>query len=168
MQLQLNTCTLVCGFEWSDIVNWCMVARCIQNVRRDGSSFTWHQPCSSQQSCKLVHHLDVYSETRYMYTLIQSHMRVCSRVENSVTWKRWVYTLLLRLILPLLCWIVELFFLCVWNLSDWKGKRSSYAFILNTIVLLRSYCICAFTIFNSLFQDDLSNSQHTLIYRCVS
>ena len=30
-------------------VTWCMVVRCTQNLRRDGSSFMWHQPC---QRCK--------------------------------------------------------------------------------------------------------------------
>ena len=33
---------------WSDTVNWCMVVWCTQNLRRDGSSFTWHQPCNNQ------------------------------------------------------------------------------------------------------------------------
>ena len=36
------------GFEWSDTVNWCMVLWRPQNVGRDGSSFTWHQPCNNQ------------------------------------------------------------------------------------------------------------------------
>ena len=31
----------VCGFELNDTVNWCSVAWCKQNVRRDGSSLTW-------------------------------------------------------------------------------------------------------------------------------
>ena len=49
-RLHLNTHALyVChGVEWSDTVNGCMVAWCTQNVRRDGSSFTWHQPCNNQ------------------------------------------------------------------------------------------------------------------------
>ena len=29
-------------------VNWCMVKWCARNLRRDSSSFTWHQPCNSQ------------------------------------------------------------------------------------------------------------------------
>ena len=29
-------------------VNWCIVARCIENVGQDGSSLTWHQPCNNQ------------------------------------------------------------------------------------------------------------------------
>ena len=44
-RLQLNTHTpYLCGFEWSDTVNWCKAVWCTQNLRRDGSSFTWHQP----------------------------------------------------------------------------------------------------------------------------
>jgi len=44
-RLQLNTCTsYVCGFKESDTINWCMVVWSIQNLRRDGSSFMWHQP----------------------------------------------------------------------------------------------------------------------------
>ena len=27
----------LCGFEWSDIVNWCMFEWCTQNLRRNGS-----------------------------------------------------------------------------------------------------------------------------------
>ena len=26
-------------------LTWCMVSWCTQNLRRDGSSFMWHQPC---------------------------------------------------------------------------------------------------------------------------
>ena len=41
--LQLNPhAPYVCGFKESDTVNWCMVVWCKQNVRREGSSFTWH------------------------------------------------------------------------------------------------------------------------------
>ena len=32
----------------SDTVNWCIVAWCTLNIRRDGSSLTWHQPCNKQ------------------------------------------------------------------------------------------------------------------------
>ena len=32
----------------SSIVNWCMAVCCTQNLRRDGSSFTWHQPRQKQ------------------------------------------------------------------------------------------------------------------------
>ena len=56
VRLQLNThAPYPCGFEWSDIVNWCMVERCTQNLRRDGSSFTWHRPCNNQRALS-VHH----------------------------------------------------------------------------------------------------------------
>ena len=35
---------------------WCMVAWCTQNLRRDGSSFMWHQPC---QRCKYTTSVDI-------------------------------------------------------------------------------------------------------------
>ena len=42
-RLQLNThAPYLCGFEWRDTVNWCMIEWCTQNLHRDGSSFTWH------------------------------------------------------------------------------------------------------------------------------
>ena len=36
------------NFEWSDTIKWCMVVWCAQNLRLDGNSFTWHQPCNNQ------------------------------------------------------------------------------------------------------------------------
>ena len=48
-RLQLNAHTpYLCGFELSDTVNWCIVEWCTHNLRRDGGSFTWHQPCNNQ------------------------------------------------------------------------------------------------------------------------
>jgi len=35
---------------------WCMVVWCTQNLRRDGSSFMWHQPC---QRCKYTTSVDI-------------------------------------------------------------------------------------------------------------
>ena len=59
-RLQLDTHTpYLCGFEWSDTVNWCMVKWCTQNLRWDGSSFTWHQPCNNQRALS-AHHFDGY------------------------------------------------------------------------------------------------------------
>ena len=34
----------------NNTVNWCMVARCAQNLCEDGISFKWHQPCNNQNS----------------------------------------------------------------------------------------------------------------------
>ena len=52
--LQLNTHAFyVCGFHE---VTWCMVVWCTQNLRRDGSSFMWHQPC---QHCKYTSSVDI-------------------------------------------------------------------------------------------------------------
>ena len=41
------SCHVVCGFARSDTLN-ILVLWCIQNVRQDGSSFTWHQPCNKR------------------------------------------------------------------------------------------------------------------------
>ena len=41
---QLNThAPYVCGCEWNDTLNWCVILWCTQNVLRDGSKITWHQ-----------------------------------------------------------------------------------------------------------------------------
>ena len=37
-------------------VTWYMVVWCTQNLRRDGSSFMWHQPC---QRCKYTTSVDI-------------------------------------------------------------------------------------------------------------
>ena len=49
-RLQLNKHVhYICGFEWSDAINWCMVVWCTQNIHWDSSSFMRHQP---KQCCK--------------------------------------------------------------------------------------------------------------------
>ena len=53
--LRLNThAPYVCGFKWRDTVSWCMVVWCTQNVRRDCSSFKWHQPCNNQIALRWI------------------------------------------------------------------------------------------------------------------
>ena len=52
-------------------VTWCMVVWCTQNLRRDGCSFMWHQPC---QRCKYTTSVDI-NNTRCIQSLIQNHMR---------------------------------------------------------------------------------------------
>ena len=42
-------------FDWSVIVNWCMVEWCSQNLHRKGSSFTWHQPCNNEIALSIHH-----------------------------------------------------------------------------------------------------------------
>ena len=59
-----------------------MIVWCTQNLRRDGSSFTWHQPCNNQRALS-VHHR--YKRTQL---LIENHMRherseTALRAENS-------------------------------------------------------------------------------------
>ena len=57
---ELNThAPCICDLAYSDVA-WWMVVWCTQNVCRDGSSFTWHQPYNNQ-----VGHFDGYSKTRY-------------------------------------------------------------------------------------------------------
>ena len=57
-------------------VTWCMVVWCTQNLRRDGSSFMWHQPC---QCCKYTTSVD--SKTRYK--AIHSCRITCERNESA-------------------------------------------------------------------------------------
>ena len=76
--LRLNTHTPhLCGFEWSDTVTWCVVEWSAQNLRRDGSSFTWHQPCNNQRALS-VHHfrgnLKIRATKRIQW-LVQNHTR---------------------------------------------------------------------------------------------
>ena len=59
-RLYLNTqAPYLCGFEWNNTINWCMVVWCALNLSWDGSSFTWHQPCNKQIALS-VHHLSGY------------------------------------------------------------------------------------------------------------
>ena len=39
----------------SEIVNWCIVVWCTQNLRRDSSSFMWHHPCNNQIVLSVLH-----------------------------------------------------------------------------------------------------------------
>ena len=41
-------------------VTWCMVVWCKQDLRRDGCSFMWHQPC---QRCKYTTSVDIQKTT---------------------------------------------------------------------------------------------------------
>ena len=53
-----------------------MIVWCTQNLPRDGSSFSWHQPCNNQIVLS-VHHFAGYYTTHYkrIQSLIQSHMQ---------------------------------------------------------------------------------------------
>ena len=61
LQLNIHALYILCGSARSDTVNSCMVEWCTQNVRRDGSSSTWPQPCNDQIALQ-VHHFDGYSK----------------------------------------------------------------------------------------------------------
>ena len=65
-------------------MTWCAVVRCTQNLRRDGCSSTWHQPC---QRCKYTTSVDV-QKTCYekLVTQVEPHASAVSllkRAENS-------------------------------------------------------------------------------------
>ena len=65
-------------------VTWSMVVWCTQNLRRDGCSFMWHQPC---QRCKYTTSVDI-KNTRYkkLVTHVEPHASAVSllkRAENS-------------------------------------------------------------------------------------
>ena len=55
-----------------------MVVWCTQNLRRDGSSFTWHQPC---QRCKSL--FGDYLKTRYKKLVMHSCRITCERSESA-------------------------------------------------------------------------------------
>ena len=70
-------------------VTWCMVVCCTQNLRRDGCSFMWHQPC---QRCKYTTSVDI-QKTRYkkLVTHVEPHESAESllkRAEKIVLYKR--------------------------------------------------------------------------------
>ena len=43
----LSNASYICGFEYSDTVNWCMLIWCPHNLCSDSSSFMWQQPCNN-------------------------------------------------------------------------------------------------------------------------
>ena len=64
-------------------VTWCMVVWCTQNLRRNGCSFMWHQPC---QRCKYTTSVDIQKRAIKLVTDVEPHARAVSllkRVENS-------------------------------------------------------------------------------------
>ena len=65
-------------------VTCCVVVRCTQNLRRDGCSFMWHQPC---QRCKYTTSVDI-KKMRYkkLVTHVEPHASAVSllkRAKNS-------------------------------------------------------------------------------------
>ena len=63
-----------------------MVVWCTQDLRRDGSSFMWHQPC---QRCKYTTSVDIQNKKKRaikLVTHVEPHASAVSllkRVENS-------------------------------------------------------------------------------------
>ena len=65
-------------------VKRCMDVWCTQNLRRDGSSFMWHQPC--QPGWKYTTSaVDIYSKTRFkkLVTHVESHASAVSLPESG-------------------------------------------------------------------------------------
>ena len=95
-------CCRTHGFKWTDTVNWCMVVWCIQHVRWNSSSLTWHQPCDNQTAL-YVHHFSRYKKICAIkasklrankgYTVTPSEpcatraQWVRLRADNSAIWK---------------------------------------------------------------------------------
>ena len=72
-------------------VTWCMVVWCTQDLRQDGCSFMWHQPC---QHCKYTTSVDIQKkkkeEKRKCATKLVTHVEphasavsLLKRAENS-------------------------------------------------------------------------------------
>ena len=63
-------------------VIWCMVVWCTLNLRRDGSSFMWHQSC---QRCKNTTSVDIEKRAIKSYSLIitESHTSAVSLLESG-------------------------------------------------------------------------------------
>ena len=80
-----DTCTpRIYGFEYSDSGNWCMGIWCSQNVRRDGISFTWHQPCNKETA---LEPLQWIFKTRYVKLVSRNQI-----FHSAATTTQWVYT----------------------------------------------------------------------------
>ena len=76
-KLQLNTHSpYLCGFEGSDIVNWCMVKWCTQNLRQNGSISGGTSHATTKERYQYTTPVDI-NDTRYerLLSLIQNHMR---------------------------------------------------------------------------------------------
>ena len=80
-RLQLNTHTPLCMYYYYYValheVTWSMVVWCTQDLRRDGCSFMWHQPC---QRCKYTTSVDI-KKTRYKAS--HSCRTSCERSESA-------------------------------------------------------------------------------------
>ena len=76
----------ICGFEWSDMVDWCIVVWCTENLRRDGSCFTWHQLCNNQMHCQYTTSLDTPIKIKIKSDI--KGFRSCMKKQSSgAVWK---------------------------------------------------------------------------------
>ena len=66
----------LCGFEWSDTVNWCMVERCTQNLRRDGSISRGTSHATTKERYQNSTSVDINNtHCKRLQSLIQNHTR---------------------------------------------------------------------------------------------
>ena len=62
-------------------VTWCMAALCTQNLRPDGSSFVWHQPC---QRCKYTTSVDIQNRAiKKLFTHVESYASAVNLLESG-------------------------------------------------------------------------------------
>ena len=71
--------TLLSFNEYLREVTRCVVVWCTQNLRHDGSSFMWHQPC---QRCKYTTSVDT-QKTRYKKLVTLVSRITCERSESA-------------------------------------------------------------------------------------
>ena len=66
-------------------VTWCMVVWCTQNLRRDGCSFMWHQPCVSKYTNLVDIKKKKKKKKRYkkLFTHVESHASAVSLLESG-------------------------------------------------------------------------------------
>ena len=69
-------------------INWCMAEWCTQNVRRDSSSFTWHQPYNNHPWILIIRAIKGYSHSFRItcdicaVSLLESREMSCVRAMN--------------------------------------------------------------------------------------
>ena len=74
-----HACTLCMWLcmKWT----WCVVVWCTQNLRRDGSTFMWHQPC---QRCKYTTSVDIQKKHyKKLVTHVESNASAMSLLESE-------------------------------------------------------------------------------------
>ena len=66
----------LCGFEWSDNVNWCMGEWCTQNLRRNGSISHGTSHATTKECYQYTTSMEINNtRSKRLQSLIQSHLR---------------------------------------------------------------------------------------------